>query len=722
MILTLSRRSRASGCLLIALVAVAVSACGPAAEGSGTAALAADAAWVTVGDAACASCHADISATYARSGMGRAVSRFTSAGAPEKFDAEGKSPVVCAPDDGQPNGGYCYQAFVRGDTLFQRETHPAEPGFERVYAASHVVGSGNATRSYLMTAGATPEGAVGDAGGGGFVTEMPLTWYVERAIWDLSPGYTHGNQRFERPITLECLTCHDAAPGHAPSQNFYTDVPLGISCERCHGPGSAHVEAFEAGGDPAETLIVNPARLSPELQLDVCQQCHLTGETVYKPGEDPTTFRPGRPLSAHRSVFVSQESLADPEAFGIASHAERMARSACFEGAAGTPAAMTCTTCHDPHVAQAELPADHFSAACRSCHTPAASGAPPPGGGPLCDRPGATTPAIALSGDCASCHMRRAGTSDIPHVSFTDHWIRKSPPPGRAGGATVDAGRRTTPFTLVNVVLREAGGRARQAAPGEADVEAGIATFNVYDRAHRLPAYLPDAARRLRRGLAAGSDRTDARIALGRALTAMDSLAAAVAVLADAAARDTASADAALWLGVARLDGRDGAGAATALRRAVRQAPRFTEARVKLAEALALTGRHADAAAVLTTALAADPVRHIGSWNDLGFYHLQAGALPAATSALRRAVALDPRLTLARVNLGTALLAANDLSAAAAQLDAALRLDPSAVAALGNLGVVRQRQGRTADARRLFERVLALEPGSPQATAALAAL
>ena len=42
--------------------------------------------------------------------------------------------------------------------------------------------------------------------------------------------------------------------------------------------------------------------------------------------------------------------------------------------------------------------------------------------------------------------------------------------------------------------------------------------------------------------------------------------------------------------------------------------------------------------------------------------------------------------------------------------------------ALGNLGVVRQRQGRTADARRLFERVLALEPGSPQASAALAAL
>lgn len=715
MVLRLSFRLVFVGIACVWAVA-GLAACGPPAPAQ---AADASASWTTVGDAACASCHADIAATYARSGMGRAVSRFTLDGAPERFDAGGRSPVVCAPDGG-PTGGYCYQAFVRGDTLFQRETHPDEPGFERVYAASHVVGSGNATRSYLMTAGA---GGDGDSSDGGYVTEMPLTWYVERALWDLSPGYTHGNQRFERPVTLECLTCHDAAPGHEASQNFYTDVPLGISCERCHGPGSAHVEAFEAGGAPEDPLIVNPARLSTALQLDVCQQCHLTGETVFKPGHDPTTYRPGRPLASHRAVFVSEESLGDPEAFGIASHAERLAQSACFEGSLGTARAMTCTTCHDPHAAQADLPADHFSAACRSCHTPGPSGTPAAGHGPLCDRPGATTPALALSGDCASCHMRRAGTSDIPHVSFTDHWIRKAPPPGRAGGPTGSAARRETPFTLVDIVLREGalgGGRAAEVRPAEADVEAGMATFAVYDEAHRLPAYLPVAVRLLRRGLTAGADRTDARVALGRALAAMDSLDAAVATLADAAARDTTDAYAALWLGVARLDDGDAAGAVVPLRRAARLAPRLTEAHLKLAEALA--DRPAEAAGVLAAALAADPVRHAGAWNDLGFYRLQAGALPAATAALRRAVALDPRLPTARINLGSVLLARGDLPAAAAQFEAALRLDPGAVAALGNLGLVRARQGRTADARRHFERVLEIEPGSPQATAALAEL
>src|SRR5690606_32881491 len=114
-----------------------------------------------VGDETCATCHADLYASYHTTGMGRSVSRFDPAPAPERFDADGRSPVVCH----EPSG-YCYQAFVRGDTLYQREFRPDTPGYERIHAASHVVGSGNATRSYFMTVGAEGEP-------GGYVTEMP---------------------------------------------------------------------------------------------------------------------------------------------------------------------------------------------------------------------------------------------------------------------------------------------------------------------------------------------------------------------------------------------------------------------------------------------------------------------------------------------------------------------------------------------------------------------
>ena len=91
---------------------------------------------------------------------------------------------------------------------------------------------------------------------------------------------------------------------------------------------------------------------------------------------------------------------------------------------------MTCTTCHDPHVAQDELPADHFSASCQSCHGPDEHQG-------SCSRPGTASPAEAMTGDCVSCHIRSGGTSDIPHVSFTDHWIRRTPPPATGGPTEV---------------------------------------------------------------------------------------------------------------------------------------------------------------------------------------------------------------------------------------------------------------------------------------------
>ena len=691
---------RRSVLLLVPLVlgaAYALAACG----GSGAApdaALAADDGWAYVGDGACQQCHADLATGYAQTGMGRSVSLFDPATAPERFGPDGASPTVCADD------GYCYQAFVRADSLWMRETRPDTPGHERVQAVSHVVGSGHATRSYLLT---VP--AAGPDGDGAYLTEMPLTWYVERAIWDLSPGYQRNNQRFERPIALECLTCHADRPGHETSQNFYTTAPAAISCERCHGPGSAHVAAFEAGGEPSDTRIVNPANLTTSLQLDVCQQCHLTGQTVYAPGQDPTTYRPGRPLAAHRTVYATQASLDDPDDFGIASHAERMMRSACFQESAGTSRPMTCTTCHDPHVANAQLPADHFNASCQSCHGPDQhQGA--------CSRPGTAGLAEAVTGDCVGCHLRTGGTSDIPHVSFTDHWIRRDPPPSTGGSTEVGVGG-DRPFRLVSLTTAP---ETRSAA--EADVLVAIATFGFWETQHRLPAYLPEVAGRLRAGLAAGVDRTDARVTLGRALIEMDSVAAARAVLADAVARDSADAYAHYWLGVAEDRAGQTEASVRALRQAVRLAPMLTEARTRLGEELAAAGRWADAVVALEAAVAQDPLRHPDAWNNLGFARLNAGRLDGALSALRRSVALDPRSVRARANLGAALLAAGDADAARAQFEAALRVDPADRASLGNLGLIASQQGRTADARARFRQLLALDPTDARARAALDAL
>ena len=651
-----------------------------------------------VGDEACANCHADIYTSYHETGMGRSVSRFDPATAPEQFNAAGRSPEVC-----HEASGYCYVAFVRGDTLFQREFRRDDPEHERTYAAGHVVGSGNATRSYFMVAGASA-----GAPDAGYYTEMPLTWYVERELWDLSPGYEQTNDRFERPVVPECMTCHNGLPEfEAGPQNFYTEVPLGITCERCHGPASEHVENQLAGGgvegEPDPT-IVNPARLDAGRQLAVCQQCHLTGQTVFKPGEDPTTFRPGMALSDNRAVFARQEQVDDPEAFGISSHALRMMQSACFTATQGLEDALTCTTCHDPHRSTASMDADHFNTTCRSCHGSEA-------------HPAIASVEEAMTGNCVSCHMQRGGTSDIPHVLFTDHWIRRTLPPPRPPEDIERGGIRSIPFTLVDVTARERTLSGEEAHDDEADsaVELGIAYFRFYDSDHRLPAYLPTVARYIRRGIAAGAERPDARLYLGRALMEMDSLSAAEGQLALAAEAHAGDPETLYWLGAVRLRRGNAGAAIEALQEAVAVQPRFSEARFKLAEALADAGRAGEAVASYAEALRMDPYRHAAAWNNMGFQHLQAGNMEEAAQALGRAIGLDPRFVEARANLGAVLLNRGNLGAATGQFEAALRYQPDYAAAIGNLGVIYMRQSRRGEARSMFERLLALNPGDQNA-------
>ena len=370
----------------------------PASEETGTAEY--------VGDEACASCHESVYMSYHRTGMGKSVSLFETATAPEVFSQNDE--VY------HSESGYYYRPLLKNDSLFQAEYRKDAEGtitHERIHPVDWVVGSGNATRSYFMDTN-------------GYITQMPLTWYSDSKRWDLSPAYEQTNQRFGRPIGAECMTCHNAIPEHSPfTQNHYKEIPAGISCERCHGPGSNHVDLRQAGLDPPkgtqDVSIVNPNYLERDLNLSICQQCHLTGITVFKPDEGMHTYQPGTLLSENRTVFATEEQLVDPERFGISSHASRLSRSACYE-----QSAMTCVTCHNPHTPVAELEDDFFNVTCRSCHTPDQQNTLA-----MCSREDAHTNADRDIGNCVSCHMQKSGTSDIPHVTFTDHWIRKTLPP-----------------------------------------------------------------------------------------------------------------------------------------------------------------------------------------------------------------------------------------------------------------------------------------------------
>jgi len=67
----------------------------------------------------------------------------------------------------------------------------AEVQAEMAYA----VGSGSQARSYLLQRD-------------GSLFESPITWFVQKGEWQLSPGYDRNLVHFTRRIEPRCLYCH----------------------------------------------------------------------------------------------------------------------------------------------------------------------------------------------------------------------------------------------------------------------------------------------------------------------------------------------------------------------------------------------------------------------------------------------------------------------------------------------------------------------------------
>ncbi len=321
-----------------------------------------------VGDKVCATCHAEVYSAYQKTWKARSLLPVT----PDLERIED----LTAPPVYDPHKDFFYWARWEKDSLYLYEAriHGQDTLYLRRERLDFTIGSGHQTRSYLIWRN-------------GYLYEAPLTWYVARRRWDLSPGYAEGhNSRFNREIQPACVACH--AGGFTPvpyTYNRYAQVGGPLGCESCHGPGSLHVQN---PSDPAYHWRKWPV----ERQMDVCSRCHLEGITV----EKRRNFLPGDTLSQWAAIFLPER--ADLGAFGIASHVERLKRSRCFQiGKA------SCLTCHHPHPTKS-VPS--YEQRCQGCHTT-----------------GCKNPAHPSNG-CITCHMPRDTTIDIPHVRFTDHYIR----------------------------------------------------------------------------------------------------------------------------------------------------------------------------------------------------------------------------------------------------------------------------------------------------------
>ncbi len=129
---------------------------------------------------------------------------------------------------------------------------------------------------------------------------LPAQWDVKKGRWlpyHVEAGTDwwtpfYGPSNFDRPTGPTCDGCHSV------NYNVQTKqvTEWNVGCEKCHGPGSLHVE------HPTRTNIVNPATLDYVRGNDTCIQCHSQGQPLNNPINGryydwPVGYVPGQKLA-----------------------------------------------------------------------------------------------------------------------------------------------------------------------------------------------------------------------------------------------------------------------------------------------------------------------------------------------------------------------------------------------------------------------------------------
>lgn len=502
------------------------------------------------GGEACASCHESIAESYRSMSMSRTFDRVKNV-----------KPI----EDWTKNNRFYHKAsdqhfvMTSRDGKYYQRRYQLDPRGREINSLEvridFAIGSGNHERDYFHQSDA------------GEILQMPVVWYAAENAWGMAPGYDNpGHEGFSRKINYRCVFCHSAYPRVAAGADRYElspsifpkEMPNGIDCERCHGPGAAHA------AQPRVNNIVNPAKLSRKLQMDVCMQCHLETtsaplpSSVLKVGRSVYSYRPGEPLEDYAAYFDYPAGSGHDE-FNIVHQAYRLRKSQCF-----LKSEMTCTTCHDPHRREVVT-----TSKCIGCHTTTA-----PHGQ-----------------DCMTCHMPKRRTDDVVHVVMTDHYIQRRTPKNPLA-AKRDPGHEPYrgPLTLY-FPEKQADLYMGLALSRGADVKGGIEL------------------------LKKTADSAEAHFALGSAYASLKENDRAVSSYRSGLLLDPGSAEVHFNMGLALFALGKNKDALTAFQDAIRLKPLLSDAHVGLGLVEVRAGNVAAARANFMRAIAIDPMNAIALAN-----------------------------------------------------------------------------------------------------------
>ncbi len=646
----------------------------------------------------CAACHSKIAATYSRTGMARSFYRLTAQNTVEDFT---RNNVFYH----KASDSY-FTMERRGDKYYQRRHqigYDGKPANIVEKQIDYVMGSGNHVRTYISRDNR------------GRLIQLPLAWYSEQGgRWAMNPGFDRADHRgFRRAVSYECMSCHNAYPDPASSDTgfgskavFSSHVPEGIDCQRCHGPGSAHVQAAQTPGAELDTIraaIVNPSRLTAERQLEVCMQCHLETTSYPLPNSLPRfdrgwfAYRPGQPLGETMLFFDHAPGKGRDDKFEIVSAAYRLRQSVCFKQSAGK---LLCTTCHNAHdTPPRESAARQFVAVCRQCHSA------------TLDRLLATG-VHPRSEDCLGCHMPKRRTEDVVHAVITDHLIQRRKP-----ASDLTAPRAERNETAATAYRGEVVPYYPATPPSTAENELYVAVAQVVSQSNLI-----DGVARLSVAIEKHHPKNaEFYLHFAEALRNTGKFDEALSTYEEALRRQPKSVVALLLFGEAlRLAHQTDRGASI-LKQALDLEPDNESAWYELGMVYLDQGKRTDAIAAFEKAVQFESDMP-EAYNSLGASWLQDGEAAKAEPALRAAIRSQPDNAAAHNNLGDLLSSAGDLRQACFEYEAALRHQPTYGAARYNYGLALARLRRFGEAEQQIEAALRINPKSAGAHQVLAAL
>ncbi len=629
----------------------------------------------------CATCHREIAANYAQTGMARS---FFRPGSTNRVEDYAEAEHYHALSDSH------YAMTIRDGQYFQRRWQLDASGKEmnaEEVKIDYVMGSGNHARSYLHRTGR------------GMLVELPLGWYPDKGgEWGMVPGSDTEHPQTRRFVSYKCMFCHNGYP-NIPTDNepaFLGDLPEGIDCQRCHGPGGEHVRNAGRGG------IVNPAKLSPDRRMEVCTQCHLETTSGRIPAVlqrfDRGTFSyvAGQPLADFAISFDHAPGTGHEGKFEAVSSVYRLKQSRCFLESAGK---LECATCHDPHkIPRGAEAIRQYSSVCLQCHT-------------------ATHPAAmqASTADCITCHMPKRRVDDAPHVIMTDHLIQRHAPanalaefaerpPEEYRGEVVPYYPSPLPNTPRNALYRAVaqvglGNNVRSGLPELArlinEIHPQEAEFYmVLGDGWKMEGKPQEAAEAYKKALQIKPDLTRAM----RALASVDE-AHAEQILARAV--QIAPDDPESWFRYGVLTS-----SAERIQKAITLDPWLPDQSRRLAEI-----NHSELA--LKDALRTDPFDD-AAWDLGGRIMAEKGKFENAFFHFERAIKLRP-LAQYRYDYALALVRADRFDKAQNEARMAALADPSLFEAHELLGGLHARKKELAEAAQEYRAALALKPDLPSA-------